>query len=99
VRIEGNSTRVGAGSSTERATGQRVEDGPDAARSERIKETTTDQAVLTPRAQDARKALKALSQVPEVREDRVAEIQQQIAEGSFTVDPGAIADRLVAGGL
>ena len=101
VRIEGNSTRVGAGSNTERAAGQRVEDGQDTSQSERAKDgvAATDRALLTPRAQEVRTALRTLAQLPEVRDDRVAEVRQQIAAGTFKVDPEAIADKLIAGGL
>ena len=39
----------------------------------------------------------SLASTPVVDAGRVSEIKQAIAEGRFTVDPGKIADGLIAG--
>lgn len=51
----------------------------------------------TLRTQEISVALQVLSQLPEVREGLVAEIQQELREGTFQVDPEQIADRLLEG--
>ena len=100
MRIDGNNTRVEAGGNTDRVAGQRADEKQDAVHAERPKiATNADQAVLTPRAREVRTALRALEQVPEVREDKVAEVRGQIADGSFQVNAELIADKLLAGGL
>ena len=99
VRIDPNMTRVDAGSGAERVGARRVTADSTPAQAARPAAAQGDAAVLSPQAQDMCTALGALSQVPEVREDLVAEIQQQIADGTFSVDAGAVADKLLAGGL
>ena len=43
----------------------------------------------------AGQAVTAALQLPEVRQDRVAALQQQIAAGSYQVDPQAVADAIL----
>ena len=45
---------------------------------------------------DYQLAKQALSNVPDVREDVVAQMKAQIADGSYNVPTGAIADKLLA---
>ena len=99
VRIDSNVTRVDAGGSAERVGSRRVTGDTVPAQASRPAAAHADAAVLSPQAQDMRTALGALAEVPEVREDLVAEMQRQIADGTFTVDAGAVADKLLAGGL
>ena len=42
-----------------------------------------------------KKAMDIALQTPEVREDRVAELKKRIAEGSYKVDSGKIADGMI----
>jgi flagellar biosynthesis anti-sigma factor FlgM len=98
VRIDPNVTRVGAGGGTDRVGGRRVEGENGAAQASRPAAAQADAAVLSPQAQDVRTAMKALAREPEVREGLVAEVQQQISDGTFTVDAGAVADKIAAGG-
>ena len=59
----------------------------------------SDRVSLSPVAQGFARALQAVTEQPEVREDRVAALQAQIANGTYQVDAGAIARRLVTGGI
>ncbi len=53
--------------------------------------TVADSSQLSSAARIAGEA----AQLPEVREDRVASLQQQIASGSYQVEPHEVADALV----
>ena len=99
VRIDPNVSRVGAGGNADRVGGRRVEGESAPTQASRPPAAQADAAVLSPQAQDVRTAMKALSQVPDVRSDVVAQTQQQIADGTFTVDAGAVADKLLDGGM
>ncbi len=59
----------------------------------------TDRVSLSPVAQDFARALQQVNEQPDVRSDRVAALQAQIADGTYRVDADAIARRLVVGGL
>ncbi len=65
---------------------------------EAVADTRADQAVLSPEAQDVLCAQKALAQQPDFRADKVAELKQQIAGGTFKIDPELIAEKLIEGG-
>ena len=99
VRIDPNLTRIGTGSSTDRVGSQRLEGRSAGVRDVPGQASGGDEAVLSPRAQDVRLAQRALAEVPEVRQDKVEALRQQIAEGTFEVDAELIADRLIQGGL
>lgn len=57
-----------------------------------------DAADLSQTAREVCAARKALAAAPDVREDRVAELQQKIADGTFEVDADLIAEKIIAGG-
>jgi len=59
----------------------------------------SDRVSLSPVAQGFARALQTVSEQPEVRADRVAALQVQIANGTYHVDAEAIARRLVTGSL
>ena len=50
-----------------------------------------DSTELSPAAQSVTEAM----QMPEVRQDRVASLQQQIASGTYQVAPQAVADAML----
>ena len=47
------------------------------------------------KAEAYQKALKIARDTPDIREDRVAELKKQIAEGNYKPDPGKIADGML----
>lgn len=57
-----------------------------------------DEASLSQIARDFCVAQKALAATPDVREDKVAELRQKIADGTFEVNADLIADRIIEGG-
>jgi negative regulator of flagellin synthesis FlgM len=54
-----------------------------------------DSMELSTRANDLRAAMESLSQAPEVREDRLAELTQQLERGSLTMDGTSLAEKLL----
>ena len=81
-----------------RAAGAGSTPGADGTRGAGRSGRRTDQVHISTEAQDFRRALEAVSNQPEVRETRVAELRSQIANGTYTVDARAIAARLVQEG-
>lgn len=55
-----------------------------------------DRVSVTSEASRLQKIEEQLSNVPAVNSAKVAEIKQAIADGSFTIDPQAIASKLIA---
>jgi negative regulator of flagellin synthesis FlgM len=98
MRIENEPTRIGSLSPTDRISQQRgaeaVGQGARTAQS-----SGPDEAVLSQRAQDVLSASKALANVPEVRSDKVAELKQKVADGTYEVDSEAVARKVASGGL
>ena len=58
-----------------------------------------DQVTLSPQAIQIQRAHQALANVPEVRQEKVAEARQKIAEGTLQIDPEAIAAKIITGGI
>jgi negative regulator of flagellin synthesis FlgM len=58
-----------------------------------------DQVTISEQAQQLRRVLDAAVSASDVREDRVEFIRRQLDAGTYTVDVGAIATRLVDEGL
>jgi negative regulator of flagellin synthesis FlgM len=54
-----------------------------------------DKIELSTKAQDFQVALKALGQVPDVREAKVAELKAKVASGQYNVDAGEVADSII----
>jgi negative regulator of flagellin synthesis FlgM len=54
-----------------------------------------DKIELSTKAQDFQVALKALGQVPDVREDKVAELKARVALEQYNVDAGEVADSII----
>ncbi len=59
----------------------------------------SDRVTISERAQELRRLLAAASGAPDVREARIADIRQQLAEGGYQLDITGIAERLVDEGL
>ena len=55
----------------------------------------SDEVSISQQAQDLQRLLSAVGDQPDVREARVAELRQQLADGTYDVDAAAIAARLV----
>ncbi len=58
-----------------------------------------DEVTISDEAQQLRRVLEAVNELPEVREARIAELRRQLAQGQYGVDVAAIAERLVDEGL
>lgn len=54
----------------------------------------TDQVQLSDRARELQRALRAANETPEVRQQLVESLRQQVEAGTYTVDPAFIAQRL-----
>ena len=55
-----------------------------------------DTVQLSDQAQDIARIQRALAQLPEIDEARVKEIRDQIANGTYTVDVEALAEKILA---
>lgn len=54
-----------------------------------------DEVQLSKTAIDFQIALKALGQVPDIRESKIQEVQQKLASGTYHVDAKEVADKMV----
>ena len=61
--------------------------------------TGADQVSLSQQAQQIQRAHQALSGVPEVRQEKVAEAKRKLAQGTFEIDAEAIARKIIEGGI
>lgn len=50
---------------------------------------------ISAKSRDFSRAKSIASNSPDVREDRVADLKKRIADGSYSVNPDAVADRMV----
>lgn len=57
-----------------------------------------DRVTLSPEGQQLQRVLDAMGQVPDVREERVAALRQQIADGTYDRGIDAVAKRIVENG-
>ena len=60
------------------------------------KQSTTDKVAVTDTAVKLQAIEARLADIPEVDAKKVAEIKQAIAEGKFEIDPGRVAEKLIA---
>ncbi len=58
-----------------------------------------DQVSLSPQARQIQRAHQALSGVPEVRREKVAQAKRKIAQGTLEIDAEAIARKIIEGGI
>ena len=50
---------------------------------------------LSTKAKDIQQAKNAVNQLPDVREEKVQEVKTQVDKGTYKVDAGKIADKMV----
>ena len=55
----------------------------------------TERVDLSSKAKDIQKIKQDLDQIPEIREEKVNELKRQIENGSYAINPGRIADRML----
>lgn len=90
MKIDGTSiSPVGAVQAANRVS--QVEKKPTA-----LRQNEKDGLAVSDKAQVYKVLLQKVKEVPEIREDRVAEIKDQIANGQFEVDPKAIAGKIIS---
>jgi negative regulator of flagellin synthesis FlgM len=58
-----------------------------------------DRVSLSPQARELMKAQQALANLPDVREDKVAELKARIDEGRYHIDSEGIAKKMIREGL
>lgn len=58
-----------------------------------------DEVILSSQAQEMSAAQKALQNVPDVRSDKVKELESQVSAGTYRVDAKDIAQKMIDGGL
>jgi len=54
-----------------------------------------DKVILSPKAQEIRDIIKVLDKVPDIREEKVAEIKSKIENGTYTIDGEKIAFKMI----
>lgn len=54
---------------------------------------------LSNKAKDIQKIKQVLDQTPEVRDEKAQELKRQIENGSYVIDPGRIADKMLGESL
>ena len=59
----------------------------------------TERVDLSNKAKDIQKIKQVLDQTPEVRDEKVQELKRQIESGSYAIDPGRIADKMLGESL
>ena len=59
----------------------------------------SDGVSLSQRAGEIQRAKEALVEVPEVRQEKIAEAKQKITEGTLELDTESIAARILEGGI
>ena len=74
----------------------KVEATPEKAEKQQAK---TDTVVLSDAAQRIQEARKQLDALPDVREDKVAQLKQQIENGTYEIDAEKIADKMLKDSL
>jgi negative regulator of flagellin synthesis FlgM len=73
----------------------RVEDKAATKSGELAQAAAADRVELSGRSREMAKAAEALANTPEVREQRVAEIKQRIANHEYKVDADQVAQRMI----
>ena len=54
-----------------------------------------DRVTLSPKARELIEARQALAAIPDVREDKVAEIKARIADGTYRIDSDQVAKQMI----
>ena len=58
-------------------------------------QTKTDTVVLSDTAKTVQEAQTQLEQIPDVREEKVAELREQVESGTYEIDAEKIADKML----
>ena len=58
-----------------------------------------DEVVLSPMAKEIQEAKKIIDSMPEIREEKVARLKEQIQNGTYQVDGEKIAGKMLLGSL
>jgi len=61
--------------------------------------TKTDTVVLSDAAKRIQEAKKVLDEIPDIREDKVAQLKEQIENGTYEIDEQKIADKMLKDSL
>ena len=59
----------------------------------------TERVDLSSKAKDIQKIKQVLEQIPEIREEKVQELKRQIESGSYAINSGRIADKMLGESL
>ena len=59
----------------------------------------TDTVVISDAAKRIQEIRSQLDEVPDVREEKVAQLRQQIENGTYEIEPDKIAEKIIAEGL
>lgn len=59
----------------------------------------TDAIELSPLAADVKELKRLISQVPDIREEKVRDIREAIEKGDYEVDPLLVAEKILGRGL
>ena len=62
-------------------------------------QTKADTVEISKTAKDVQEAQNQLAAIPEVREDKVAELKEQIENGTYEIDEQKIADKMLTDAL
>ncbi len=62
-------------------------------------QTKADTVALSNAAKDIQEAQKQLEAIPDVREDKVAQLKEQIENGTYEIDEEKIADKMLKDSL
>ena len=63
------------------------------------KQSKADTVALSDAAKDIQEAQKQLEAIPEVREDKVAQLKEQIENGTYEIDEEKLADKILKDSL
>ena len=66
-----------------------------AAQQQEQQQAKADTVVLSNAAKDIHKAQRQLAAIPDVREDKVAQLKEQIENGTYEIDEEKIADKML----
>jgi negative regulator of flagellin synthesis FlgM len=73
--------------------GRKTADAPSKGRPKEV--SREDEVVLSPQARKIQEAKKLLSSVSEVREERVAQLREEIQNGTYEVDQKGLAAKII----
>lgn len=66
---------------------------------DRSKPSSTDKVELSAESKEMQKIYEVLKSTPDVRAEKVSELKKQVQEGSYQVDSGAVAEKMIKDSL